>query len=171
MPTATDSTWARAACPRTRKRYAKSTKTSTPQSTGNPASDCSLSAEEANVEKEQERESKQSSLLVSMVIWIGSLVGDRIPPFLGGYDCILIAHDQRDRYEKFNNEMNGRIHSSGAYRENGLRTACHAVYVLIARSRCIPKGATMVACFSLGRPWDRIPGLREDSILLSTPLG
>ncbi|KAK9010489.1 hypothetical protein V6N11_036996 [Hibiscus sabdariffa] len=40
---------------RTRKRYAKSTKTSTPQSTGNPASDCSLSAEEANVEKEQAR--------------------------------------------------------------------------------------------------------------------
>lgn len=49
--------------------------------------------------------------------------------------------------------------------------ACHAVYVLIARSRCIPKGATMVACFSFGRPWDRIPGLREDSILQSTPLG
>lgn len=44
---------------------------------------------------------KQSSLLVSMVIWIGSLVGDRIPPFLGGYECILIAHDQRDRYDKF----------------------------------------------------------------------
>lgn len=81
---------------------------STTTSTANPASDCSLSAEEANVEKEQEqeRESKLSmdrkltSLLVSTVIWIGSLMGDRIPTFLGGYECILIAHDQRDRYAK-----------------------------------------------------------------------
>lgn len=70
---------------------------STTTSTANPASDCSLSAEEANVEKEQEQEReskrKQSSFLVSTVIWIGSLVGDRIPTFLGGYECILIAHD------------------------------------------------------------------------------
>ena len=44
-----------------------------------------------NMENKQERESKQSSLLVSMVIWTGSLVGDRIPPKKGGYESILIA--------------------------------------------------------------------------------
>ena len=52
-------------------------------------------------ENKQEMDRKQSFLLVSTVIWIVSLVGDRIRSFLGGYECILIAHDQRDRYDKF----------------------------------------------------------------------